>query len=270
MVSAKIYGYAVGKNSRSICNHIAHELLSVDWQLGHYQPKLFANNMKHADLLVIVANLSCTDGPINIEQMVKLAENLAVATVVFFLHPKQQLNKLRSIMPRDIAEQRDGMGCWERIERKAIIFQLDRYSPYNNLLEVTPLINQYLASDLDILSIKLLFLLKSIVEPITRQELIGVDFADYRLAFANKGLYQTRLCTSEVLFKIQENNDNWLKAKVIIVTIFLNTDHALDVFSTTSSSICYRLKGSNALLLIAPVISERVQGEPIISIIYKL
>jgi hypothetical protein len=97
MVSTKIYGYAVGENSRSISNYIAHELLTVDWQLGHYQPKLFANNMKHADLLVIVANLSCTEGLIKIEKMVKVAENLAVTTVVFLLHPKQQLNKLRSI-----------------------------------------------------------------------------------------------------------------------------------------------------------------------------
>jgi hypothetical protein len=268
MVSTKIYGYAVGENSRSISNYIAHELLTVDWQLGHYQPKLFANNMKHADLLVIVANLSCTEGLIKIEQMVKVAENLAVTTVVFLLHPKQQLNKLRSIIPHDIAEQRDRLECWERIDRKVITFQLDSYLPYNSLLEVTTFINQYLARELDILSIKLL--LKSIVEPITRQELIGVDFADYRLAFANKGLYQARLCTSEVLFKTEESNDYWLKAKVIIVTIFLNTDHALDIFSTTSSSICNRLKGSDALLLIAPVINERIQGEPIISLIYKL
>ena len=134
----------------------------------------------------------------------------------------------------------------------------------------TPLVRHYSAKGFKPICIDFLLKIKAIVGPITRQELIGVDFADYDLAFANKGLYQTVIYTQEALSNARVNNGYWFKANVIIATIFLNSESALDRFSTISKLISNMLKVSEALLLIAPVIDECAQDEPIISIIYKL
>jgi len=262
MCLANFYGFAAGRESKSFCNKITEEIDGVGWWLDDLGDKEIAQKIKSADLVIIVANLNINFEAKQVEFMVIAAEKVAVPILVYSLY------SIKFALQAN--EQRISLTLIDCIAKAIGVIQLDDDLLASSMITTTPFIQYFLAKGLDPLSINLILTIKAIVDPVTRQELIGVDFADYRLAFANKGLYQTRLCTSEVLFKIQENNDNWLKAKVIIVTIFLNTEHTLDVFSTTSSSICYRLKGSDALLLIAPVISERVQGEPIISIIYKL
>jgi cell division GTPase FtsZ len=118
-------------------------------------------------------------------------------------------------------------------------------------------------------TIKLILTIKAIVEPITKQELIGIDFADYRLVFENKGFYQTKTFTQKALLKAKENNENWLTASVIIVTIFLKVDGAIKVFNKVSEAISNMLEGNDPLWLFTAVIEEKVNNEPMIVVIYR-
>ena len=70
-----------------------------------------------------------------------------------------------------------------------------------------------------------------------------------------------------ILYEV--NNDNWLQAKVIFVTVYLNDKDALDVFSSTSGVICNMLKASDALLLIMPIIDKSIIEKPVITITHK-
>ena len=62
---------------------------------------------------------------------------------------------------------------------------------------------------------------------------------------------------------------DWQQSEIIIVSIFINTNNAFEVFSDTSVLICNILKESNAKLLIAPIIDEYITKETLVSITYK-
>ncbi|ALO35864.1 hypothetical protein CMT41_14890 [Colwellia sp. MT41] len=261
MCLANFYGFAAGRESKSFCNNITEEIDGVDWRLDDLGGNEFTHKIKSADLVIIVANLNSHFEAKQVEFMVMVAEKLAVPILVYSLYPIK--------FALQASEQGISLELLDSINKAAVVMQLDGDLLANGMIATTPFIQYYLAKGLELLSINLILTIKAIVEPVTQQELIGVDFTDYCLAFANKGFYQTKLYTQETLFKAEVNSDSWLKAKVIIVTIFLSTDHALDVFSATSTSICNMLEESNALLLFAPVIAEHAQDEAVIALLYK-
>jgi hypothetical protein len=143
------------------------------------------------------------------------------------------------------------------------------YSRTHKEIELAPLTIHYLSEGFNDLSTRLILAIRSITEPIVEQELIGIDFANYRLAFNNKGLYQTKHFTQKELLKAKKSNERWLSASVIIVTVFLKVEHAIDVFSQISTTISILLERDKPLWLCAAVIDEQVRDEPIITVIYK-
>ena len=100
----------------------------------------------------------------------------------------------------------------------------------------------------------------------TRQEVIGVDFADYRLAFKKKGFYYTKLYQTEYLRNAKLDSDSWLNANIVIMTIYLNAHNAVNILSETSTLVSNILKANNVIWLLTAVIEESVKGEPLIFI----
>lgn len=262
MCLANFYGFAAGKESKSFCNNITEEIDGVDWWLDDLGGKEITHKINSADLIIVVANLNSNFEAKQVEFMLIATEKLAVPILVYSLYP------IKFVLQAN--EQRISLALLDSIIKATDVIQLDDDLLTSSMIATTPFIQNYLAKGLAPLSINFILTIKAIVDPVTRQELIGVDLTDYYLAFANKGFYQTKLYLHETLRKTEVTNDNWLEAKVIIATIFLNTEYAINIFSDISSSIMKLIVESDALLLIVPVIEEHVQDEPVISIIYKL
>lgn len=261
MNKINFYCYAAGKESEAICSDITIEICGVDWQLGDIGHKEFPQKIYNADLVIIVANLNNFSEANNVEFMVKHAENLKVPTLVYSLYPIR-------LIPQ-FSEKRTWLAQLDNISKATVLIVLDDDIRVNTINKSTYLTKHYINEGFDYLSTKLIVAIRSSIDPVIRQELIGVDFADYRLVFATKGFYQIKEYSYEALNQAKVNNDNWLKAQVIFVTIHLNNKYAIDVYSSTSSAICNMLEKSDALLLIVPVIEGCVQDEPVIFITYK-
>ncbi|MBU2872121.1 hypothetical protein [Colwellia sp. E2M01] len=146
------------------------------------------------------------------------------------------------------------------------------YARFNNTnltnIDSTPLINHYFKK-FSSLSTSLVLAIKALLDPLTKQGPIGIDFADYRLAFERKGLYQTKLFTQELLLASKENNERWFQASTVVVTIFLKANDAIKVFNETSLVISNMLEKHDVLWLFTAVIEEHCFDNPVISITYK-
>ncbi|MEI6893483.1 MAG: hypothetical protein V5789_02385 [Colwellia sp.] len=261
MDKANFYCYAAGKESESICSDINGEVSGVDWHLGSLDHKEFTQKINNADLVIIIANLNNFSEASNVEFMVKLAEKLKVPTLVYSLFPIKLISQVN--------EKRAWLAQLDNISKATVLIVLDGDLLGNCMNKATSLTQHYISEGVDHLSTKLIVAIRAVIDPVIRQDLIGVDFADYRLAFANKGFYQTKEYSYEALNQAEVNNDNWLQAKVIFVTIYLNRKDAIDVYSEVSTSVCNMLKESHARLLITPVIEGRVQNKAVITIIYN-
>jgi hypothetical protein len=261
MDKANFYCYAPGKESNSICRDITGEVSGVDWLLEDLDHKEFAQKMYRADLVIIVANLNNYSEVNSVDFMVEIADKLKVPTLVYAIFPIR--------LTPQVGEKRAWFAQLDNIRKATVLIVLNDDLPASNTNESTVLTRHYMSEGFSYLSTKLIIAIRAVTDPVIRQELIGVDFANYRLAFANKGVYQTKEYSYEALNQTEVNNDNWLKAKIIFATIYLKNKDALDVYSSTSNAICNMLKESDALLLICPIIEERVQGKALIIMIYS-
>lgn len=261
MQTGNFYCFTAGKESQTICRDITRDVRDVDWYLGDIDLKGFTHKVKNADLVIIVANLNSFLEASNVELMVKVTENLRVPALVYSIYPVKHSHKT--------GEQEITQALLGSIIKSAVFIPLGNDSLKNSKTKETPFVQHYTTKGFNSLLVRLIITMRAIVEAITRQELIGVDFADYCLFLADKGLYQTKLYTQNGLSKVSIKNDSWLNAKSITATIFLPSDNALDLFSVISTSICNMVEGSNTLLLITPVIAECVKGEPVVVIIYN-
>jgi hypothetical protein len=261
MQTGKFYCFTAGEESQTICRDITREVSDVDWCIEDFDLRGFTHKVINADLIIIVANLNSFLEASNVEQMLKVTESLGVPTLLYSTYPIKHSHKT--------GEQGISQKLLGSIITSTVLLTLDNDSQEKSRTKITPFIQHYTTKGFNSLSVRLIIAIKAIVEPVARQELIGVDFADYCLVFADKGLYQTKLYTQEGLSKVNIKNDSWLRAKVITATVFLPSDNALDSFSVISTSICNMVEGSNTLLLITPVIAECTQGEPAVVIIYN-
>lgn len=261
MGNINFYGYAAGSNSNVICRDIVQEVNYLKWYLRDCEQKNFADKIRNADLIFIVADLNNSSEKSNVEQMVNTAEKFGIPTLVYFLFPI----KLTSQAGKEgiCIKQLD------LISKASVLIGFDDSSVDNDINNCSLLFNYYTNKGFNDLSTKLILAIRGISEPMVRQELVGVDFADYRLAFENKGLYQTKTFTQEALLKAKENNEPWLAASVIIVTIFLKVDGAIDVFSKISTTISNMLEGGELFWLCTAVIDEQIKDEPMIIITYN-
>jgi hypothetical protein len=261
MDKANFYCYAAGKESESICNDITGEVSGVDWHLGSLDHKEFIQKINNADLLIIFANLNDYSEINSVNFMVKITEKLKVPTLVYALYP------IRLNPP--VGEKGTWLAQLDNISKVGVLIVLDGDLLGNSMNKATALTQHYIGEGFSYLSAQLIVAIRAVADPVIRQELIGVDFADYCLAFANKGFYQIKNYYYEALIQAEVNNDNWLQAKVIFVTIYLNRKDAIDVYSEISTSVCNMLSESDTLLLILPIIEERVQGKTLTTIIYS-
>jgi cell division GTPase FtsZ len=261
MDKANFYCYVAGKESESICRDITGEICGVDWQLGDIDHKEFSQKICNADLVIIVTNLNNYSEMKSVDFMVKIAGKLKVPTLVYALFPIR--------FDPQVGDKGTWLAQLDNIRKATVLIVLDDDLPASNINEPTTLTQHYISEGFDHLSTKLIVAIRAVTDPVIRQELIGVDFANYRLAFANQGFYQTKEYSYEALNQAEVNNDNWLQAKVIFATIYLKNKDALDVYSSTSGAICNMLKGSDALLLICPIIEEYVHSAPVTVIFFK-
>jgi len=261
MDKANFYCYAGGKESESICNDITGEVGGVDWQLGYIDHEEFHKKIYSADLVIIVANLNDSSEVNRVDYMVNLTVRLNVPTLVFALYPI-------SLTIR-VGEKGSWLEQLENIRNTAVLTVLDDDIEGSNMNKFASLTQHYISEGLSYLSTRLMIAIRAIIDPVIRQELIGVDFADYRLAFANKGFYQIKEYSYEFLIQAEVNNYNWLQVKVIFATIYLNSKDAIDIYSSASRAISNMLNGSDALLLVCPVIEEYVECAPTIVIFYN-
>jgi len=261
MDKANFYCYAAGKESESICNDITGEVSGVDWHLGNIVHKTFTQKVKSADLVIIVANLNDSSEINSVNFMVEVAEKLKIPTLVYAISPIR--------LDPQVGHKAMWLTQFDDIRNATVLIVLDYDLPASNTNESTTLTQHYTSKGFGTLSTQLIVAIRAVTDPVIRQELIGVDFDNYRLAFANKGFYQTKEYSYEALNQAEENNDNWLQARVIFATIYLKNKDALDIYSSTSSAICNMLKGSDALLLVCPIIEEYVESSPSIIIFYN-
>jgi hypothetical protein len=261
MDKANFYCYASGNESESICNNITGEVSGVDWHLGNIVLKTFTQKIKSADLVIIVANLNDYSEVISVDFMVNITDKLKVPTLVYALYPIR--------LAPQIGESETWLALLDNIRKSTVLIVLDDDLPASNTYESTVLTRHYMSEGFSYLSTKLIIAIRAVTDPIISQAIIGVDFANYRLAFANKGFYQTKEYSYEALNQTEVNNDNWLKATVIFATIYLKNKDALDVYSSISNAICNKLRGSDALLLICPIIEEYAEYSPTIIIFYN-
>jgi len=261
MNKINFYCYAAGKESEFICSDITGEVSGVDWQLGDIDRKAFTHKINNADLVIIIANLNNVSEVTNVEFMVKLAEKLKVPTIVYSLFPITLISQVN--------DKKSRLAQLDNISKATVLIVLDGDLLGNSINKTIPLIQHYISEGFSYLSTTLIVAIRSFIDPVIKQELIGVDFADYRLILAKKSFYQTETYSYETLIQADTNNDNWLQAKVIVATIYLNGKDAMDVYSEISTSVCNMLRESDALLLILPIIDERVQGKPLTTIIYN-
>lgn len=259
MCLMKFYVYAAGRESQLFCNNIIDDIKGLDWRLSLAERNGFSDSVNNADVVIIVANLTSYTEIKHVESMLEMTRKFDVLTLVYSMKRLCKANLQYGVL-----------AIHQRIIKETVVIEFDDDLPENNMIINHVLIKNNINKGLEHLSVQLILSIKAITEPMIKQELIGVDIADYRWAFEHKGLYQTKLFTKEALDKALVNRDHWLKAKVIVATIYLHQYKAIDIFSTTSETICNMLRGNNAALLIAPVIGEHVQDDPIISMMYTL
>jgi len=259
--TANFYGFATGNENKNICHHIKDDVNSVVWYLHNYDKAALTDIIQAADLVIILSDLNEHSQVIEVELIIDIAQISNTPVLIY------ATNTIKLALQS--SKQTNTATLLNYIHHNAIIVPLDRHALINSS-EITQYFMQHSnAEDYSVLSMNLLITLKALVEPITQQALIGVDFADYQLALACKGYYHTSLYTAVDLTKANNLTAGWQQSEIIIVSIFLNTNNALEVFYDTSELICNILKKSNAKLLIAPIIDEYITKEPLVSITYK-
>jgi hypothetical protein len=252
------YFCAAGVESHDICNDVAKELDIPSCSLALYEQPEFHQKIINADVVIIVADLNNMKDVSNIEAMIGINEEHSVPILLYAIYP---IALCSGVDKKGISVDKLD---WIR-NRTVLISQEDNYFE-SKVNQQNPLIHFYKSKGLSSLSINLLLGIKSIVSPMTRQEVIGVDFADYRLAFKQKGFYYTKLYQAECLGNAELDNDSWLNANIVIMTIYLNAHNAVNILSETSTLVSNMLKANNVIWLLTAVIEERVKGDPLIFI----
>lgn len=260
MDKVKFFCYAVGKESEGICKGIPDEVRGINCQLNSVDYNFFSQQIHLADLIIIFANLNNFSEINKVEFMVKTANKYKVLTVIISLYPI-------IIFPKS-EERAMWLAQLDKIRMTSPLIVLDADFIKKNTDKQLPLIRKYSNRGIDIFSIQLILLIRALVDPMIKQ-FIGVDFDDYRLAFVNKGFYQTSFFNKETLFQSKINNESWLQATVIIVTIFLKIEGAINEFSRTSAVIRNMLEENEPLWLFTAVIEEKANNEPMITVLYQ-
>lgn len=256
MENTNIYCYSSGEKSRSICRKIARSIDSVEWneedggKIGSFYL------IENANLAIIIADLNNSDEARKVNFLLDKADEVNTSTLVLCMRPIELHFKNNGVLDNLIV-------------RTAMIMMNNELSE-SELLNNLSMLKHYNFKGFNQLSIELILAIKAIADALNKQNLIGVDFADYRLALEIKDLYRIQILCQEELSKTGGTKDFWGSSNVVISTAFLSPQNVFTSFSNVSTQIVNSFaEHNNGLLLLAPVIEDVIVSSPVIVMIYN-
>lgn len=253
--------FSSGINSNQVCDGLKDEVYGVHWRLPNtltFSRKDFEEEMVDCDLVVIVADLSDERELEKSYLMARIADALGILVLIF------TINKL------DIGK--DEL-CSSSIKQAQLFeiasaFQLQKEELPSFVIS---------GSDHKELTINLLWKLRAIVEIVSLQPIIGVDYSDIYYCLNKKGICQSfwgfgqgNEAVSKAIMDVENKlpYEMFSNAKEIIITLFLGLDfHVDEIESLYEGIIAMRCFKEGSLIVFGAVVEPELNDYKGISII---
>jgi len=252
-----IKAYCSGANSNNICNSLTTEVYGVDWFLGTPEPlspQNFENDLTNTDLLIIIADLNDKSEVTKSLLMAQIALKYDIIILLFST----------SAIPFHLGNKSALTHKLKVLSEISIIIQLDDsvLVPYF-----------FTGSNFSVITKNLLWKVRAIIELITIQGFVCIDYNDIRWALRNKGLChpffghgegkdKTALALSDILTKIPKQTLS--DAKGVIITLFAGLDIKIDEFELVGNKLIGLVNDDEDIFVVSGVILDEDLADKIV------
>jgi len=255
-----VKAYSAGVNSNQICYGLTDEVYGVQWQLSKSVPfskKGFEEQVTNCDLLVIVADLSDECELENSYLMASIGEVLGILVLIF------TTNRLN--------EDSDDI-CSSSIKQSQLFKITSAFQIHEERLSPSVFPNKNYKA----LTINLLWKLKAIVEIVSLQSVIGVDYSDIRCCLNHKGICQSFFgvgqggdTVSKAITDLNRKLSSELlsNAKGVIITLFTGLDiHIAGIEKIYDDVMIMKVNREDSLVVFGVVVEPELNDAKAISI----
>lgn len=253
--------YCAGIKSNEICCELTDEVFGVQWHLSTATPfsqESFEQELINTDLLVIIAD---TADRYELEQcslMAKVGHNQGIIVFVYTISTADWKNDK----------------CCPAFEQLSYLMEVTNIFHLDDVGK-----NPYLLSNqkYKTLTTDLVFKLRAIIEPVSLQAIVGVDYSDVRSSLNKKGLCQTfvgyaqgKNKVHDAFSKVKENlpTEAIIAAQGIIITLFAGLDFEIEELDKIHSEfVLEAIDSSNAMIVVGVVIEPELLDKRVISIV---
>lgn len=239
-----IKAFCTGQYSKEVCLGITNSVFGVDWWSMDGETSSVSSlteNLKEADLLVIISDFSDESELNNCFKLNQIASEFGVWVMVFALNSKTLLQNSKDI-------------------HQSHLFATANILPIETSLAVPYLIEDNLLAPQ---TANLLWAMKAVIEVFGAGGLIGIDFTDVHYMFGVKGLYRffwghgsghnaAEIALIELVEKIRESSP---ENERILVSIFCGMNISIGDFEYISTGVKSFLPEDDGVFVVGDIIT---------------